>query len=90
VEFPHFEQLYQELKAKGVEIVAVNTVQEDLSRVVEQARQYRRYHSAQMPILFTNEWPLGYVVLDGRGKVVYDGDFQMEQIRAAIQAILED
>lgn len=74
--FPHLEQLYQEYKNQGIQIVALNVA--DPSVDLDNSKEYQAYHRSTMPIVFVNgdwkDWTEKnwFYVADGTGRIVYE------------------
>lgn len=88
-EYPYFEQLYRELKATGIKVIAQNYQNHKFASQEQQyLSQIRARYGSSMPVLFTDEWATGILVLDHNGTVIYDGTFRLNEIRAAVRRLL--
>lgn len=93
-EMPHMEQLARAARAHGVEVVALDVIPRGLVTESQRARRYRVFHSLTMPILLSRivATPIQQaggdaMLLDTSGRVVYQGKYDLDKFRAAIEAL---
>lgn len=95
---PHMEQLYEELRGQGIQMVAVNILPFTSSEL-ERTRTFQRFHHIAMPIVF-NAKPWGtwldstswFAVVDPQGKVIAHAEDTLNYatIRALLRRVADD
>jgi len=98
-EMPHFEQMYRELKDKGVNVVALNVVKDTAEQT--KTRENLIFNRITMPVLFdADPWEVqmrkqtmnersSLAILDPSGTVVYDGPTDYVEIRRVLERMAE-